>query len=160
MKEINKLGIKVGLITAFVLVIGYGAFLGVRLFLSVGSQKAPLLFEGNQENLLVLVEDAVEPFAGEELTGVRSYTQEYLATLPADVSREKILDKGQLDAFVAEVRGELLPDISSERIQILEPTNAETVGRYFKAISSSRPLIVLARRLEFENTSKSPATPK
>ncbi|PIT98432.1 MAG: hypothetical protein COT71_00885 [Candidatus Andersenbacteria bacterium CG10_big_fil_rev_8_21_14_0_10_54_11] len=82
---------------------------------------------------------AFKPVTGEAvvLGEHSSYTDKYLASLPADIPREEILEHTRLAAFVEANKGPLLPDIAAERLHSTPVTGAEAVAGYLDTISAS-----------------------
>lgn len=110
-------------------------------------------------NPLLAGEDELKPPTGRNVLGAVSYTARYLATLPEDTARDMIINKDALDAFAADNRGTLIPDIPPAGIATVDPTDSETVRQYFARISSvSNPEVIAvaaddiaaAFRLDFE----------
>lgn len=87
--------------------------------------------------------DVIKPLTGEELlpegevAGVTTYTQQYLATLPADAAREDILDQSRLEAFVAVNKGELLPPLPPGTVQTSTNTGEAAIATYLDTISAT-----------------------
>lgn len=75
------------------------------------------------------------PLAG-EVVDTSTYTGKYLSTLPADLAREKILDKTRVGAFVEENRGELLPKLPAGTVRISTASGKEAVQAYLDKISA------------------------
>ncbi|MEX0649553.1 MAG: hypothetical protein WD200_00965 [Candidatus Andersenbacteria bacterium] len=63
-----------------------------------------------------------------------TFTSRYLQTLPPDVSRQSILDKNQVAAFVEANKGILLPDVA---VTIVPGEGKEVVQAYLEAISAT-----------------------
>lgn len=76
------------------------------------------------------------PLASEVLN-TDTYTGKYLATLPADLAREQILDKTRVEAFVEENRGELLPPLPAGTIKTSTASGKEAIQAYLDTISST-----------------------
>jgi hypothetical protein len=84
--------------------------------------------------------DVIKPITGEaagQVAGVQTYTQQYLATLPADAAREDILDQTRLEAFIALNRPELLPTLPGGAVQTTTDAGAEAIQTYLDTISPS-----------------------
>ncbi len=81
--------------------------------------------------------DESKPATGSKVTQQITYTQKYLASLPDDVARDKILDQVQLESFVNANRGELLPSITTEMISVIPGEGKEAVATYLDSISST-----------------------
>ena len=71
-----------------------------------------------------------------EVTGVGTYTQKYLATLPSNLDQEDLLTSARLEAFVEEYKGQLLPEIPVSTIKTTTASGEEAVSSYIAAISS------------------------
>lgn len=71
-----------------------------------------------------------------------TYTGQYLASLPADLNRNDILDKVRLEAFIATHRDKLLPDIPVGTIKVSSATGKEAITKYLDQISSSTNLAI------------------
>lgn len=87
--------------------------------------------------------DAVKPItggqalqSGGQVAGIQTYTQQYLATLPADVPREEILNQTRLEAFIATHRGELLPTLPEGAVLRNSETGKDAISAYLDMISS------------------------
>ncbi len=183
MNAVNKLGIRVAILTIIGLVIVYGVYWGVRKSISSFYPSVSLspsleptlepIVDRDQDGLSDLVEnvyqsnpdnpdtdgdgtkDGAEVIAGRDplqvgpndllgdvplasqVTDTSTYTGQYLATLPADLNRNDILDKTRVEAFIAEHRGKLLPDLPEGTIKVSTETGAEAVKKYLDQISSS-----------------------
>lgn len=84
--------------------------------------------------------DVVKPTTGEavgQVAGVQTYTQQYLAALPADAAREDILDQTRLEAFIATNRHELLPTLPPGAVQAAADEGKEAIQTYLDTISAS-----------------------
>lgn len=84
--------------------------------------------------------DEVKPSTGEsvqQVAGAKTFTQQYLATLPTDAAREDILDQTRLEAFVATNRAELLPSVSAGTVQTTTDAGATAIQTYLDTIGSS-----------------------
>jgi hypothetical protein len=71
------------------------------------------------------------------VAGAQTYTRRYLATLPADASREDILDQARLEAFVAVNKGELLPALPDGTVKTTTDAGASAIATYLDTISST-----------------------
>lgn len=84
--------------------------------------------------------DVVKPATGEaagQVAGVQTYTQQYLATLPADATREEILDQTRLEAFIATHRPELLPTLPANTVRTTTESGKEAIQTYLDNIAAS-----------------------
>ena len=185
MPSINKLGLMVVGTTAFVVLVIYGSFVGIRrVFFTPEASPSPSFQAGDltaspdpaeqdsdNDGLPDLIEniyraDPNNPDTdgdgipdGEEIDAQRdptlpgpndsfsqqaienadpnSYTSRYIATLPDDATREEVLNKEQLELFVEQHRGPLLPDVATD-IKTLpaEQAGKEVVQQYLESISS------------------------
>lgn len=84
--------------------------------------------------------DEVKPATGEsvqQVAGAKTFTQQYLATLPTDSAREDILDQTRLEAFVATNQGDLLPAIPDGTVKITADAGAPAIEAYLDTIGSS-----------------------
>lgn len=82
-------------------------------------------------------DDVSKPPTGQQVAGVQTYTQQYLATLPTDASREQILDEARLEAFITLNKGELLPVIPDDQLITTPEAGGAAIERYLNEISSS-----------------------
>ncbi len=79
--------------------------------------------------------DKLGPITGSLVPDLGTYTQKYLASLPADIDRANILSKEQLEIFIEQERGELLPQIPDSSLQINPATGKTEVSAYLDSIS-------------------------
>lgn len=82
-------------------------------------------------------DDADKPPTGEAVAVQDTFTKQYLASLPADVSREQILDQERLAAFVEARKGTLLSAVPREDLTVTQASGREAVRVYLDAISSA-----------------------
>lgn len=81
--------------------------------------------------------DSFDFSAAEGLLAEESYSRKYVATLPADVSREDLLDQDRIAAFVEEVRGELVKTVDDSEITISSASDGKAVAAYLDAVSAN-----------------------
>ena len=74
---------------------------------------------------------------GGNVLDTTTYTGRYLASLPADIARDQILDKVRMEAFVEEHKGELLPSMAADTVKTSSATGKEAVKTYLDQISAS-----------------------
>ena len=67
-----------------------------------------------------------------------TYTGRYLATLPAEATRQDVLSRGKLEAFVEQARLPLLPDVASSDVKTTSDSGKDAVERYLNSISSAQ----------------------
>lgn len=181
MNSINRLGIRVVILTLIVLGLGYGLWWGAAAIWKA-SRPVPILTpvptespitDRDQDGLSDLVEnvyqtnpdvadtdqdgtnDGAEVVAGRnptqagpndkvndvplgsDVVDTKTYTGQYLSTLPADLERSEILDKVRLEAFVEKEKGELLPPLPSGLIRTSTDAGKEAITTYLDKISST-----------------------
>jgi len=68
-----------------------------------------------------------------------TYTKEYIAGLPPELSREEFLDKARLEAFVEEHRASALVEVTAESLTVTaeDGVNKAVVEKYLDTISAS-----------------------
>lgn len=81
--------------------------------------------------------DGIKPPTGQNVSSPQTYTQQYLAQLPADIPREEILQQERITAFVDARRGTLLPSLPPETITTTATSGTEAVRSYLDSISSA-----------------------
>lgn len=82
-------------------------------------------------------QDVSKPATGEAVTNLETYTAQYLASLPADISRADILDQAKLETFIAANKGELLPSPAPTTIRTVTASGKEVVAAYLDQIAAS-----------------------
>lgn len=82
-------------------------------------------------------QDVIKPPTGSAVVDPVTYTQRYLASLPNDITREDILDKTRLEAFVNVNKGPLLPAQPTSPIQGTPASGKEAIKTYLDQISST-----------------------
>lgn len=82
-------------------------------------------------------DDESKPATGSKVTQQITYTQKYLASLPDNVARDKILDQTQLESFVNANRGELLPTVTTDMLSVVPEEGKEAISVYLNNISSA-----------------------
>jgi hypothetical protein len=183
MTRTNRLSLLAVAVTALVLLLGYGAYWGVKQLLTPAAAPIQQAEEVNQiaaetadqdkDGLSDLVENIYKTKAdvadsdgdgsndGQEVAQGRNpavagpndklldvplasevintdtYTGKYLASLPADLAKEQILDKARLEAFVEENKGELLPPLPAGTVKTSTASGKEAVQVYLDKISST-----------------------
>ena len=94
---------------------------------------------------LALLRDPLIPGPDDTLAGLTetgeldttTYTGRYLALLPTAASREDILSRERIEAFIASEQGELLPTIDIATITTSDATGEVAISEYLAAISAS-----------------------
>jgi len=164
MNSLNSLGLKVAGLTLGALLIVFGAYWGIRAAFfgpaepaKVAQETAPApladtdgdgvsdldeIERGTNPTVAGAGDDNVLPTGDEvgadgQVAGAQTYTRRYLATLPADASREDILDQARLEAFVAVNKGELLPTLPDGTVKTTTDAGAAAIATYLDTISST-----------------------
>jgi hypothetical protein len=81
--------------------------------------------------------DYVKPPTGQQVATQDTYTQRYLAQLPAEVPREDILQQDRVRAFVDGQRGQLLPPIAPDTLKSTTKSGKTAISEYLDSISST-----------------------
>lgn len=87
--------------------------------------------------LVAGTQDAVSIPTGEEVPEVGLHTQRYLASLPADVPREEILNRERLEAYINVNKGPLLPTLPPGTVKTSPAAGKDAIEQYLHTISSS-----------------------
>lgn len=87
--------------------------------------------------LLAGPDDGSNPLTGSEVTDLNTYTNRYLASLPDDASREDILKKETLGAFVESNLGELTPSLDGGVVKTNKAKGKEAIEEYLNSISAA-----------------------
>lgn len=88
--------------------------------------------------LLVGPNDQIKPPTGQAAADSSTFTGKYLASLPDNISREEILKKERVEAFINLNKGELLPKIAPDQIVSTTTSGKTAIETYLNAISASQ----------------------
>lgn len=67
-----------------------------------------------------------------------TYTGRYLALLPSNASRQDILSRDKIEAFIDQERGDLLPSIDLSTIPASDGSGKEAISAYLDSISATQ----------------------
>lgn len=143
MKSTNKIGFLAVFITVILLLAIYGIWRGVSAFLQSRATKAQQVAISMQKKSADVPSTLTDEQAQElktkivqELKKNGTFTSQYLATLPANLPKDQVLDKTKVEAFINENKGEFLPVITNDQIKISQNKGKEAVKTYLDSISS------------------------
>jgi hypothetical protein len=81
--------------------------------------------------------DQSKPLTGGLAGSTTTYTEKYLAQLPEDISREDILVKERIEAFIELNKGPLLPEVAEVSLKTTSAVGKEAVDAYLKSVSAT-----------------------
>jgi hypothetical protein len=147
MNDINKIGIRIGVITLIVIVLVFVVWKGAEIGISkyrtsnlsatptTTTVPSPTTTPDNSSSLETAQEVSnITDTAQKTLVG---YTKQYIESLPPEISKEGVLDQKTLQAFIDTHKGDLLPQLPEGTVKIITKSGKVTIQSYLDSIAPS-----------------------
>lgn len=159
MDSLNKMGMRMVIITLVAALIAFGAWKGIGFGIStlqkrstptpsvtqslppVTSVSPPPALQGEarqDERLSPELQQQLSGFVATTEKALGQYTKQYVESLPKDAQQEQVLDSKNLLAFIDSHKGTLLPELPKNTVQITTKTGKDAITKYLDAISPAQ----------------------
>ncbi len=141
MNPTNKIGIRIMVITLILALVLIGIWKAIEFGISayktsqLASSPIPSTAPTTEPTQNPALEQGLSNFVTTTQESLTGYTKKYVDSLPADSTKEQVLDQKALEAFVDANRGQLLPELPAGTIQTTSAAGKKAIQTYLDSIS-------------------------
>lgn len=146
MNSINKIGIRIAIITTICIVGIFGIWKAIEYGISsYNKQKVatvttttPAPSTTPSPTINPSLENELKNFADSVQNDLSGYTKKYVDSLPTDITKEQVLDQKKIEEFVDANRQPLLPALAAGTLKTTTTSGKAAIQKYLDSISPTQ----------------------